>query len=71
MALGPCEQSTQCLNILSVYDEVQVLCFWTLSIVLSLPKNTVLFIFQNTTFRRPSRFYLKTETESSLGNVMF
>jgi hypothetical protein len=31
---------------------LQLLCFWTLSIVLSLSKNTVLFIFQNTTFRR-------------------
>jgi hypothetical protein len=30
---------------------VQVLCFWTLSIILSLSKN-VMFIFQNTTFRR-------------------
>jgi hypothetical protein len=31
---------------------VKILCFWTLSIVLSLSKSTVLFIFQNTTFRR-------------------
>jgi hypothetical protein len=31
---------------------VQILCFWILSIVLSLSKNTVLFIFQNTSFRR-------------------
>jgi hypothetical protein len=30
---------------------IQILCFWTLSIVLSLSKNTVLFIFQNTTFQ--------------------
>jgi hypothetical protein len=30
---------------------VQILCFSTFSIVLSLSKNTVLFIFQNTTFR--------------------
>jgi hypothetical protein len=30
---------------------VQKLCFWTLSIILSLSANTVLFIFQNTTFR--------------------
>jgi hypothetical protein len=28
---------------------VQLLCFWTFSIVLSLSKNTVLFILQNTT----------------------
>jgi hypothetical protein len=61
--------------------------FWTLSIVLFLSKNTVLFIFQNTTFRRLdsgseigtssidcaqlSRFYVKTERESSLRNVVF
>jgi hypothetical protein len=31
---------------------IQILCFWTLSIVFSLSKNAVLFIFQNTTFRR-------------------
>jgi hypothetical protein len=31
---------------------IQILCFWALSIVLSLSKNTVLFILQNTTFRR-------------------
>jgi hypothetical protein len=31
---------------------VQILCFWTLSIVLSLSKNTVLFILYNITFRR-------------------
>jgi hypothetical protein len=31
---------------------IQILCFWTLSIFLSLSKNTVLFIFQNTAFRR-------------------
>jgi hypothetical protein len=50
-----------------------------------LSKNTVLFIFQNTTFRKLSpeivtnsidwvqlfRFYLKTETESILRNVVF
>jgi predicted membrane protein len=85
---------------------VQILRFWTLSIVLSFSKNTVLFIFQNTTFRKLDsvsvfrlnlfswaqsielvpgpeigtssidwaqlcRFYLKTETEFSLRNVMF
>jgi hypothetical protein len=31
---------------------VRILCFWTLSIVLSLSKHTFLFVFQNTTFRR-------------------
>jgi hypothetical protein len=31
---------------------VQILCFWALSIVLSSSKNTVLFIFETTTFRR-------------------
>jgi hypothetical protein len=31
---------------------VQILCFWTLSIVLSLSNNAVLFISQNITFRR-------------------
>jgi hypothetical protein len=79
---------------------VQILCFWTLSIALSLSKNTVLFIFQNITFRRLdsvsvfrwnpfiwtnsmeiesssidwvqlSKFYLKTEAESSLRNVVW
>jgi hypothetical protein len=75
---------------------VQILRFWTLFIVLSYSKNTVLFVLQNTTFWRldsasnfrlnlrspylrtsfinwaqPSRFYLKTETESSLRNVVF
>jgi hypothetical protein len=34
--------------ILSKHEEAQILCFWTLSIALSLSKNTVLFIFQNT-----------------------
>jgi hypothetical protein len=41
--------------ILKVCDDgtlVQLLGFWTLTIVLSLSKNTVLFIFQNKTFRR-------------------
>jgi hypothetical protein len=33
-------------------DLVKILCFWILSIVLSLSKTTVLFIFQNTAFRR-------------------
>jgi hypothetical protein len=34
------------------YDaRVQILCSWTLSTLLSLSKNTLLFIFQNT-FRR-------------------
>jgi hypothetical protein len=49
---------------------LQILCSWTLSIVLSLSKNAVLFIFQNTTFRRLDSFYLKTETEFSLRNVL-
>jgi hypothetical protein len=31
---------------------VQILCFWTLSIILFLSENTVVFIFQNTTFRK-------------------
>jgi hypothetical protein len=31
---------------------VQIFCCWTLSVILSLSKNTVLLIFQNTTFRR-------------------
>jgi hypothetical protein len=34
------------------YLLLQILCCWTLSLVLSLSKNPVLFIFQNTTFRR-------------------
>jgi hypothetical protein len=65
---------------------LQILCFWALSIVLSLSKKIVLFIFQNTTFRRQdspeiwtssidwaqlSRFYLKTEIESGLWNAAF
>jgi hypothetical protein len=39
-------------DFVSWYTSYKNLCFWTLSIVLSLSKNTVLFIFQNTTFRR-------------------
>jgi hypothetical protein len=35
----------------SVQPSIQILCFWTFSIVLSLFKNTVLFILQNTSFR--------------------
>jgi hypothetical protein len=31
--------------------QVQILCFWTLSIILFLCKNTVLSIFQSTAFR--------------------
>jgi hypothetical protein len=67
---------------------VQTLCFWTLSIVLSLSKNAVLFILQNNVSEpgfflrlqvKPTqlgpidraRFYLKTEAESSLRNVVF
>jgi hypothetical protein len=49
--------------------------FWTLYIVLPLSKNTVLFTLQSTTlgtitvdWTQISRFYLKTETESSLRN---
>jgi hypothetical protein len=73
------EKTDTFLKVCDVGTLLQILCFWTLSIVL--------FIFQNATFRRPdsvsdfrtssmnwaqlSRFYLKTETESSLRNVMF
>jgi hypothetical protein len=39
-------------NILTNLTLVQILCSWTLSIVPSLSKNTVLFIFQNAKFRR-------------------
>jgi hypothetical protein len=34
------------------YNMIQLLCCWKLSIILFLSKNTVLFIWQNTTFRR-------------------
>jgi hypothetical protein len=65
-----------------MFKIVQKLRFWTLSIVLSSSKNTILFIFQNTAlspeigtssidWAQLSRFYLKTETESSLRNVVF
>jgi hypothetical protein len=62
---------------------LQILCFWTLSIVLSLSQNTALFTLQNTTFRRMeigtssiywaqlSRFCPKTEGETSHRNVAF
>jgi hypothetical protein len=43
-----------CWQDLKVCDDgtlIQILCFWTLSIVLSLSKNAALFIYQNTTFR--------------------
>jgi hypothetical protein len=66
---------------------LQILSFWTLSIVLLLSKSTVLFIFQNNFLEtgfclRPeiglalsigskNRFYLQMETESSLGKVVF
>jgi hypothetical protein len=35
------------INATDTYQFVQILCFWTLSIGLSLSKNTVLCIFQN------------------------
>jgi hypothetical protein len=51
---------------------VQILCSWTLSIILSLCKNIGLFIFQNSNVSETGfRLYLKTETESSLRNVVF
>jgi hypothetical protein len=37
----------------SKHNTEKILCFWTFSIVLSLSKNTVMFIFRSTTFRRP------------------
>jgi hypothetical protein len=41
------------LNLWYPCDEISTnIMFWTLSIVLYLSKNAVLFIFQNTTFRR-------------------
>jgi hypothetical protein len=46
------ERTTQKTPLPTVLPLVHILCFWKLSIVLSLSKNTVLFIFQNTTFRR-------------------
>jgi hypothetical protein len=47
-------RQTNCIIIFSYKNLVQirVLCFWTLSNVLSVSKNTVLFIFQNTKFQR-------------------
>jgi hypothetical protein len=43
---------TVAYHVIRTYES-QMLCFWILSIVLSLSKNSVLFIFEkNTTFRR-------------------
>jgi hypothetical protein len=47
---------------------IQILCFWTLSIVLLLSKNRPT---SSIDWAQLSRFYLKTETESSLRNVVF
>jgi hypothetical protein len=60
--------------VLKVCDDatlVQILCFWTLSIVQSVPKNIVLFIFlqvgtSSIDWAQLRRFYLKTEIVSSL-----
>jgi hypothetical protein len=43
------------------------ICFWTLSIILSLSKNTILFIFQNTTFRR--RCVLKNKQDGMMAII--
>jgi hypothetical protein len=49
-----------------------VLCFWTLFIVLSLSNTLSPEIWtRSIDWAQPSRFYLKTETESSLRNVVF
>jgi hypothetical protein len=42
-------QDTSTISIYKIYKFVmiQILCFWTLSIILSLSRNTVVFIFQN------------------------
>jgi hypothetical protein len=48
------------------YSLEQLLCFWTLSIVLSLCKNTALFIFQNTMFWRLDSSLSSAKTYSRL-----
>jgi hypothetical protein len=95
-------QSTPLHITTSTSPLIQILCFWTLSIILFLPKNTVLSIFRNNVsetgfclrlqvkytklgpidraspylpssidWAQLSRYYLKTETESSLRNIVF
>jgi hypothetical protein len=41
---------TSAVQISNKYLLIQISCFWTLSIILSLSKNTILFVFQNTKF---------------------
>jgi hypothetical protein len=42
----------------------QILCFWTFSIILSLSKNSILFIFQNTAFWRLDSVLVPDKTYS-------
>jgi hypothetical protein len=48
----PAKSASTCYTHIVFIFWNKLLCFWTLSIVLFLSKNTVLFIFQNTTFWR-------------------
>jgi hypothetical protein len=55
---------------------IKILCFWTLSIALSLSKNRPVYFSKHNNSSsidgaQLRSFYLKTETESSLRNVVF